>query len=121
MLRSTLHTVLFSVAQMLYTILYIVMCNLWFTMLRKMWAEFTMRYIARNVIQTVYHNVVPCLKNVKHNVVQAVVDNDTLNLARTVIQCRTNHSYAKMLCTILYIIVCNLWFTVLRKMWAKFK
>ena len=121
MLRSTLHTVLFSVAQMLYTILYIVMCNLWFTMLRKMWTEFKMRYIARNVIQTVYHNVVPCLKNVKHNVVQAVVDNDTLNLARTVIQCRTNHSYAKMLCTILYIIVCNLWFTVLRKMWAKFK
>ena len=80
-----------------------------------------MRYIARNVIQTVYRNVVPCLKNVKHNVVQAVVDNDTLNLARTVIQCRTNHSYAKMLCTILYIIVCNLWFTVLRKMLAKFK
>ena len=53
MLPSTLHTVLFSVAQMLYTILYIVMSNLWFTMLLKMWAEFTMRYIARNVIQTV--------------------------------------------------------------------
>ena len=83
-----------------------------------------MRYIARNVIQTVYHNVVQCLQNVKHNVVQANVDNDTLNLARIVIQCRTNQiivSYAKMLCTILYIIVCNLWFTVLRKMWAKFK
>ena len=90
-------------------------------MLRKMWAEFTMRYIARNVIQTVYHNVVQCLQNVNHNVVQAIVDNDTLNLARSVIQCRKNHSYAKMLCTILYIIVCNLWFTALRKMWAKFK
>ena len=102
MLRSTLHTVLFSVAQMLYTLLYIVMSNLWFTMLRKMWAEFTMHYIARNVIQTVYHNVVPCLQNVKHNVVQVVVDNDTLNLARSVIQCRTNHSYAK--CCALYCI-----------------
>ena len=92
MLRSTMHTVLSSVAQMLCTILYIAMCNLWFTMLRKMWAEFTMRYIARNVIQTVYHNVVQCLQNVKHNVVQATVDNDTLNLARSVIQCRTNYS-----------------------------
>ena len=61
-----------------------------------------MRYIARNVIQTVYHNVVQYLQNVKLNVVQATVDNDTLNLARSVIQCRTNHSYAKMLCTILY-------------------
>ena len=85
MLRSTLHTVLFSVAQMLYTILYIVMCNMWFTMLRKMWTEFKMRYIARNVIQTVYHNVVQCLQNVKHNVVKAIVDNVTLNLAHSVI------------------------------------
>lgn len=120
-LSTTLHTVLSSVAQMLCTILYIVMCNLWFIMLRKMWAEFTMRYIARNVIQTDYHNVVQCLQNVKHNVVQAIVDNVTLNLARSVIQCRTNHNYAKMLCTILYIIVCNLWFTMLRKMQPKFK
>ena len=54
-------------------------------MLRKMWAEFTMRYIARNVIQTVYHNVVQCLQNVKHNDVQAIVDNVTLNLAHSVI------------------------------------
>ena len=104
MLRSTLHTVLFSVAQMLYTILYIVMCNLWFTMLRKMWAEFTMRYIARNVIQTVYHNVVQCLQNVKHNVVQANVDNDTLNLARIVIQCRTNQIIVMQKCCALYCI-----------------
>ena len=46
-------------------------------------------YVARDVIQTVCHNVEQCLQNVKHNVVQAIVD----NLAHSVIQCRTNVVY----------------------------
>ena len=49
-----------------------------------------MHYVARDVVETVYHNVVQCLQNVKHNVIQAIVDNVTLNLAHSVIQCRTN-------------------------------
>ena len=47
-----------------------------------------MHCVACNVMQTVYHNVVQCLQNVKHNVEQAIVDNITLNLPLTVIQCR---------------------------------
>ena len=44
-----------------------------------------MHYVARDVIQTVYHNAMQCLQNVKHNVVKAIVDNVTLNLAHSVI------------------------------------
>ena len=44
-----------------------------------------MHYVARDVIQTVHHNVMQCLQNVKHNVVKAIVDNVTLNLAHSVI------------------------------------
>ena len=61
-----------------------------------------MRYVAHDVMQTVYHNVVQCLQNVKHHVVQAIVDNVTLNLARSVIQCRTNNIVMHKCCAIVY-------------------
>ena len=102
MLRSTLHEVYSSVAQMLYTKLYIVLCNLWFTM------------VAQDVSKI--HNALRCtrryanclsqccavLQNVKHHVVQAIVDNVTLNLARSVIQCRTNNIVMHKCCAIVY-------------------
>lgn len=61
-----------------------------------------MRYVAHDVMQTVYPNVVQCLQNVKHHVVQAIVDNVTLNLARSVIQCRTNYIVMHKCCAIVY-------------------
>lgn len=65
--------------------------KLYFTMSHKILCKIhNVLYVARDVIHTFFHNVAQCLQNVKHNVVQAILDNVTLNFARSVIQCRTN-------------------------------